>query len=314
MRTPRDQLRRRPLEPVGHHGRRRALPALRAGAHPPRRRRPGPLADDRVWAGVTLRRGEHQPGLRRRDPAAARSGRTRVRRSTATRRPPGARPDTSTRPGSSGRRTSRDHHRRRLRHGDHAGRRRAGRASCEFWAGGFQVEAPAPEPGSTRSYLADLGTGDFLRITAAGRDLSLPGSFALSRGPGPRPVPAALPRPPDARRPDFPVDLVSLTRDPDRAACLHVGRTYACDAALVAARRGRRHPGPAVPARRHRDATRSPARSRCAARVDGLPFARLGRCRRPATRPLRRRRRRPDRDARRRPRHDLARAATTTRP
>ena len=50
----------------------------------------------------------------------------------------------------------------------------------EFWAGGFQVEAPAPKPGSTRSYLTHLGSGDFLRITAVGRDLSLPGSFALS--------------------------------------------------------------------------------------------------------------------------------------
>ncbi len=104
----------------------------------------------------------------------------------------------------------------------------------EFWAGGFQVEAPAPKPGSTRSYLTHLGTGDFLRITAVGRDLSLPGSFALSEVQVRDLFPLRFLSLPDPD-PDLPVDLVSLTRDPDRAPCLNVGRTYPCVQSLVAA-------------------------------------------------------------------------------
>lgn len=91
---------------------------------------------------------------------------------------------------------------------------------------------PAPEPGDARTYAVSATGATFLRITAAGRDLRLPGTFAL----GEVEVPGVaaqryltLPLPDDR----FPLNAVSTTRDPDRAACVMIGVTYACDESLV---------------------------------------------------------------------------------
>ena len=103
----------------------------------------------------------------------------------------------------------------------------------EFWAGGERITAPAPTPGQSRSYLTRFGEATFLRITAAGDDLVLPGSFAISevRLPGVSPLRSMTLPKPDA---DLSVDLVSLTRDPDRAACVTVGDSFPCVGALTA--------------------------------------------------------------------------------
>ena len=97
----------------------------------------------------------------------------------------------------------------------------------DLWAGGEHVEVDAPRPGRARTYHTTLGAGEFLRVTAAGRDLGLPGSFAISE--------VAVPdlfaqRVLDLPEPDprFPVDLISLTRDPDRAACAAAAEGYPC--------------------------------------------------------------------------------------
>ncbi|HEY0952602.1 alpha-(1-_3)-arabinofuranosyltransferase domain-containing protein [Nocardioides sp.] len=103
----------------------------------------------------------------------------------------------------------------------------------DLWAGGEHVEVAAPRPGRARIYHTTLGAGEFLRVTAAGRDLGLPGSFAIAEVG----VPDLLAqRVLDLPEPDprFPVDLVSLTRDPDRAACATAGEGYACLDVLAA--------------------------------------------------------------------------------
>jgi arabinofuranan 3-O-arabinosyltransferase len=103
----------------------------------------------------------------------------------------------------------------------------------DLWAGGEHVLVPAPEPGKTRAYTTGLGSGRFLRVTAAGRDLVLPGSFALAevavQGLAQQRY-LVLPAPDDR----FPVDLVSLARDPDRAPCTVIGDSVPCNGGLVA--------------------------------------------------------------------------------
>ena len=103
----------------------------------------------------------------------------------------------------------------------------------DLWAGGEHVEVDAPEPGGSRVYRTTLGAGDFLRVTATGRDLSLPGSFAIAEVRVPRLVAQQvldLPEP----DPRYAVDLVSLTRDPDRASCAVIRDAYPCLQLLAA--------------------------------------------------------------------------------
>lgn len=103
----------------------------------------------------------------------------------------------------------------------------------ELWGGNARVQVPAPAPGSSRTYVTRLGASDFLRITASGRDLLLPGSLAIAEVEVPGLVAQRvldLPKPDDR----FPVDLVSLTRDPDRAGCAQVGDVFPCVGALAA--------------------------------------------------------------------------------
>ncbi|MFC4784666.1 alpha-(1-_3)-arabinofuranosyltransferase domain-containing protein [Nocardioides sp. MAHUQ-72] len=90
----------------------------------------------------------------------------------------------------------------------------------------------APAPGRSRTYRTGFTDTSVLRVTAAGRDLRLPGSFGLAEVE----VPGVqsqrylqLPRVDDR----YPLDTVSLTRDPDRAACVKVGHALPCDDALV---------------------------------------------------------------------------------
>lgn len=91
---------------------------------------------------------------------------------------------------------------------------------------------PAPRPGQARTYGLDFDGATFLRITATGRDLTLPGSFALAEVEVPGVAAQRylnLPVPDDR----FPLDAISMTRDPDRAPCVMVGATYACDESLI---------------------------------------------------------------------------------
>ncbi len=93
------------------------------------------------------------------------------------------------------------------------------------------VEAPAP--GGARTYEVDLPEGLFLRVTAAGEELGLPGSFELSEvsvdGIEPRRL-LTVPAP----SPNLPVDAVALSRDPDRHPCVVVAGALACSPALAA--------------------------------------------------------------------------------
>ncbi len=103
----------------------------------------------------------------------------------------------------------------------------------EFWGGGLRVRGPAPAPGASRTYVTRLGASEFLRITAVGRDLVLPGSLAIAEVEVPGLVAQRvlnLPAP-DKR---FPVDLVSLSRDPDRAACAQIDDSFPCVSSLAA--------------------------------------------------------------------------------
>jgi arabinofuranan 3-O-arabinosyltransferase len=101
-----------------------------------------------------------------------------------------------------------------------------------FVAGDREVVADAPRPGATRTYVLDLDGVSSLRIRAAGRDLVLPGSFALAevRIPG---VEAQryldLPLP----DPEIPVDAIAMNRDPDRSACILVENSLPCDNLLI---------------------------------------------------------------------------------
>jgi arabinofuranan 3-O-arabinosyltransferase len=93
---------------------------------------------------------------------------------------------------------------------------------------------PAPPPGEARTFALGFTGATFLRITAAGQDLVLPGAFSIAEVEVPEVVAQRvldLPLP-DER---LPVDAISLTRDPDRAVCAPTGHvTYACDDSLIA--------------------------------------------------------------------------------
>ena len=91
---------------------------------------------------------------------------------------------------------------------------------------------PAPAPGDARTYNLDFTGATFLRITAAGRDLALPGSFALGEVAVPGVVAQRyldLPVPDDR----FTLDAIATTRDPDRAVCVMVDAAFACDDSLI---------------------------------------------------------------------------------
>ena len=100
--------------------------------------------------------------------------------------------------------------------------------------GGQSVRVDAPAPGSARTYDLALPPGRTLRVTAAGRDLRLPGSFSLTgvRVDGdfrPQRV-LSLPVPDDR----YPVDVVALSRDPERRSCATVDEAVTCSPALNA--------------------------------------------------------------------------------
>ncbi|HEU5038321.1 MAG TPA: alpha-(1-_3)-arabinofuranosyltransferase family protein [Nocardioides sp.] len=102
----------------------------------------------------------------------------------------------------------------------------------QIQADGQSRVVPAPRPGQARTYGLDFDGATFLRITAAGRDLRLPGSFALAEVEVPGVAAQRylnLPVPDDR----FPLDAISMTRDPDRAPCVMIGATYACDESLI---------------------------------------------------------------------------------
>ena len=100
-------------------------------------------------------------------------------------------------------------------------------------AGDTARTVPAPPPGKARTYALHASGADFLRITATGEDLVLPGSFGLAEVAIPD-VEAqrylTLPVPDDR----FTLDAIAVSRDPDRAACIMIGTNYACDDALIA--------------------------------------------------------------------------------
>ncbi|HEX5090303.1 MAG TPA: alpha-(1-_3)-arabinofuranosyltransferase family protein [Nocardioides sp.] len=95
-------------------------------------------------------------------------------------------------------------------------------------AGDRRVVEAAPRPGSSRTYAVDAAGVTSLKIVAAGRDPGLPGTFGISevRMSG---VDAQryldLPLP----DPDIPVDAITMTRDPDRSACVLVENALPCD-------------------------------------------------------------------------------------
>ena len=90
----------------------------------------------------------------------------------------------------------------------------------------------APDPGESRTYQLGFTDVSVLRVTAAGRDLRLPGSFGLAevRLPGLVTQRYLQLPPPDDR---YPVDAIALARDPDRAACVMIRHALPCDGALV---------------------------------------------------------------------------------
>ncbi len=100
------------------------------------------------------------------------------------------------------------------------------------WDGGV-VQVPAPPPGRQRSYPLDLTGVSFLRIAAAGPKVAESGSFALSEVaiPGVNAQRYLTLPAPDGR---FRVDTISLNRDPDRAACVLLGGSVACQDLLAA--------------------------------------------------------------------------------
>ncbi len=102
----------------------------------------------------------------------------------------------------------------------------------ELAAGGRRVVDTAPRPGSSRTYAIDVDDAASLKITAVGRDPGLPGSLAFNevRMSGVR-AQRYLDLPlPD---PDIPVDAITMTRDPDRSACVLVGNALPCDDLLA---------------------------------------------------------------------------------
>jgi arabinofuranan 3-O-arabinosyltransferase len=98
--------------------------------------------------------------------------------------------------------------------------------------GGVRQLVDAPAPGKTAVYPLQLPPGRLLRITSAGRDLVLPGSFSISevRVDGARPQ-RYLSMPVPDSGPD--VDAVAMTRDPDRRVCVPLDAAVACDESLT---------------------------------------------------------------------------------
>ncbi|MBZ5736879.1 alpha-(1-_3)-arabinofuranosyltransferase domain-containing protein [Nocardioides mangrovi] len=100
-------------------------------------------------------------------------------------------------------------------------------------AGDTSRTVPAPPPGKARTYALHASGADFLRITAAGTDQVLPGSFGLAEVSVPD-VEAQrylnLPVPDDR----FTLDAIAVSRDPDRAACVMIETNLACDDSLIA--------------------------------------------------------------------------------
>ena len=103
----------------------------------------------------------------------------------------------------------------------------------QLTAGRSSRQVDAPKPGESRTYELDFKDADLLRITAAGRNLRLPGSVAIAEVhvPGVQAQRYLELPAPDKR---YPLDAVSLARDTDRAACVMVGHALPCDDALVA--------------------------------------------------------------------------------
>lgn len=94
------------------------------------------------------------------------------------------------------------------------------------------VDVAAPEPGETGEYAVGLAAGPYLRVTAVGEPLAVPGSLALSEVSSPvlrtqryLTLPAVTP---GAR-----VDGVALSRDQEPAACVLVEPAFVCNDALV---------------------------------------------------------------------------------
>jgi arabinofuranan 3-O-arabinosyltransferase len=112
-------------------------------------------------------------------------------------------------------------------------RRSAKVQKLQISLGGSRQLVDAPLPGKTATYALDLPPGRLLRITAAGRDLVLPGSFSISevRADDVRPQRyLSMPIPTDNRD----VEAVSMTRDPDRRVCVPVDEALTCDESLAA--------------------------------------------------------------------------------
>ncbi|KQW53272.1 hypothetical protein ASC77_02990 [Nocardioides sp. Root1257] len=97
-------------------------------------------------------------------------------------------------------------------------------------SGDQERTVPAPAPGKARTYALDFTRVRTLRITAAGDDLALPGSFALGevRGLGTSQRYLDLPVP----DPRFPLDAIVATRDVDRATCVESAGAVNCDPSL----------------------------------------------------------------------------------
>ena len=115
-----------------------------------------------------------------------------------------------------------------------------------------------------------------------GDDLVLPGSFAISEVAAARAGRPALARPAGAGR-GFPVDLVSLTRDPDRAACVADRTTLPCVSALTAPGEDGDTLARTLRGATGRPRTTSPAPCRCAAPSTACSLVRGTGLVRPAT-------------------------------
>ena len=105
--------------------------------------------------------------------------------------------------------------------------------SLRISGGGQTRTVPAPKPGRASSYAVGLPRTSTLRISAvyAGPLLTGPVAFSAVHIDDLHPQRwLALPRPLD----DAPVDVVALSRDPDRLPCVQVRTAFTCDDLLAA--------------------------------------------------------------------------------
>jgi len=105
--------------------------------------------------------------------------------------------------------------------------------SLRISGGGQTRTVPAPKPGRASSYAVGLPRTSTLRISAVytGPLLTGPVSFSAVHIDDLHPQRwLALPRPLD----DAPVDVVALSRDPDRFPCVQVRTAFTCDDLLAA--------------------------------------------------------------------------------